>query len=165
MFFNSNKIIKHLSLTLTILIFSCHQEPQKEIDVRYKLTQSNDFSNIQYVKNYDGDTVTFNLPNCNRSIFCNNISVRIAKIDTAEIRSKNKCEKDLALFVKNLVGVALSNAKRIDLKDCQKGKYFRLICDVIFDQKNLSDILIKANLAYYYQDGRKENINWCNHQN
>jgi micrococcal nuclease len=158
-------ITKIITAISTILIFSCHQEPQKEIEVRYKLTQSNDFLNAQYVKNYDGDTVTFNLPNCNRSIFCNNISVRIAKIDTAEIRSKNKCEKDSALFAKNLVGVALSKAKRIDLKNCQKGKYFRLICDVIFDQKNLADILIKANLAYYYQGGKKENINWCKYQN
>lgn len=158
-------ITKIVTSILTILVFSCNQVNQAEVSGIYQFSESNDFTNSKYIKNYDGDTITFDLSNCNRSVFCNNISVRIANIDTAEIRSKNKCEKDLALVAKNLVATELSNAKRIDLKNCQKGKYFRLICDVFFDQKNLSDILIKENFAYHYDGRKKEAVDWCNFTN
>ena len=100
-------ITKIITSILTILVFSCNQLNQTEVSGIYQFSESNDFTNSKYIKNYDGDTVTFDLSNCNRLVFCNNILVRIANIDTPEIRSKNKCEKDLALFAKNLVATEL----------------------------------------------------------
>ena len=37
----------------------------------------------------------------------------------------------------------------------KRGKYFRITADVIADDKNLSDLLIKAGTAIRYDGGKK----------
>lgn len=49
-----------------------------------------DITNAQYLGNYDGDTVSFNIPNV-PDVFGKNISVRVYGIDTPEKKSKNLC--------------------------------------------------------------------------
>ena len=57
----------------------------------YSLAESyGDYQGAVYVRNYDGDTVTFNLPNLH-PIIGENISIRVNSIDTPEINGK--CEK------------------------------------------------------------------------
>ena len=50
-----------------------------------------DYQNPIYVRNYDGDTITFNLQNLH-PIIGEKISVRVNGIDTPEI--KGSCEKE-----------------------------------------------------------------------
>lgn len=59
------------------------------------------FSCVKYLKNYDGDTTTFEIPNVH-PLIGQNISVRVRGIDTPEIRTKDKCEKDKGRIAKNL---------------------------------------------------------------
>ena len=120
-----------------------------------------EFKCVKYVKNYDGDTIVFNIPNV-PSIIGDRISVRVRGIDTPEIRTKNKCEKNLGRTARKLVKSLLSKSKRIDLKNVQRGKYFRVVADVSIDGRNLKDILLKENLAYEYDGGTKKYLNWCN---
>ena len=49
----------------------------------------------------------------------------------------------------------LKTAKVIELRNIQRGKYFRIVADVYVDDKNLADILIKNNLALPYDGGTK----------
>ncbi len=112
------------------------------------------FKCVQYIKNYDGDTVTFNIPGAH-PLFGNNISIRVNGLDTPEIRTKNKCEKSKARIAKKLVQNQLRNAKKIDLINIKRGKYFRIVADIIYDGKNLKNIVLKNKLAYPYKGGRK----------
>jgi micrococcal nuclease len=49
-----------------------------------------DFEGAVYIRNYDGDTITFNLPSLH-PIIGEKISIRVNGIDTPEIRGN--CEK------------------------------------------------------------------------
>ena len=111
-----------------------------------------------YIKNYDGDTITVNIPNY-PAIIGKNISIRVNGIDTPELRTKSPKEKQLARTAKRIVKNLLKNAKVIELKNMQRGKYFRVVADVYYDGKKLADVLIKNNIAVEYDGGTKTK-NW-----
>jgi len=119
------------------------------------------FENVKFKKNYDGDTATFDIDSVH-PMLGKNAKIRVRGIDTPEIRGSDKCEKDLARAAKRLVKSELKNAKKVTLSNCGKGKYFRLVCDINYDGKNLKTILFKNKLAYSYEGGKKRKINWCN---
>ncbi len=108
---------------------------------------------------YDGDTFRINISSY-PDIIGKNISIRINGIDTPEIRGKCEKEKDLARKSKQLTVSTLRNAKKIELRNIQKGKYFRIVADVYVDNKSLADIQIKNKLAIKY-NGRTKIKNWC----
>ena len=111
-----------------------------------------------FIKNYDGDTITVNILDY-PPIVGKNISIRVNGIDTPELRTKSDKEKQLARTAKRLVNGLLKNAKTIELKNMQRGKYFRIVADVYYDGKNLGDILIKNKLAVEY-DGETKTKDW-----
>ncbi len=115
--------------------------------------------NVKYVKNYDGDTITFNISYLH-PIIGENISVRVNGIDTPEIKGRCEKEKIDARIVKTFVNSELKNAKTIDLVNINREKYFRILADVIYDGKNLKQELIKNGLAIEYNGGTKLK-NWC----
>ena len=51
------------------------------------------FRCVRYIKNYDADTITFEIPLVH-PLLGKNISIRVNGVDTPEIRTKNKCEKE-----------------------------------------------------------------------
>lgn len=118
------------------------------------------FNCVEYVKNYDADTITFNIPGVH-SIIGEKINIRVSGVDTPEIRTKNSCEKKLAKFAKKEVEKVLKGAKRIDLANIKRGKYFRIVADVIIDGKSLTEFLIKSKYAYIYDGGKKKSQDWC----
>ena len=144
-------------LIIIASIFFFVPQGSKIVDAKQKF---GDYEHAIYVRNYDGDTVTFNLPKLH-PIIGNKIAVRINGIDTPEIKGKCKKEKYNAQQAKNMVEELLKDAERIDLKNLQRGKYFRLVADIYADGENLADILIDAGMAVKY-DGGKKNARWCN---
>lgn len=118
------------------------------------------FQCVKYVKNYDADTVTFNIPNIH-PLIGEMVNIRVRGVDTPEIKTKNQCEKEKARHAKKLVENLFKNAKRIDLQNIERGKYFRIVADVILDGKSLSHYLLKNGLAVSYNGGTKQNIDWC----
>lgn len=124
----------------------------------------NTFRCVSYIKNYDGDTITFKIPNVH-PLFGNNIAIRVSGVDTPELRTKNKCEKKLGYQAKEVVENALRNAKHIELRNVKRGKYFRIVADVIADGKNVSDLLLQRKFAYRYDGGTKQKIDWCKNSN
>ncbi len=118
------------------------------------------FRCVKYVRNYDADTITFNIPNVH-PLIGNKIPVRVRSVDTPEIKGKLPCEKEAARTAKRLIENLLKNAKRIDLEKVGKDKYFRILADVVVDGKPLKEILLKNNLAYAYEGKAKQKLNWC----
>ena len=118
------------------------------------------FQCVKYVKNYDADTVTFNIPGLH-PLLGKKINIRVNGVDTPEIRTKNQCEKDKARTAKKLVANLFKYAKRIDLINIKRGKYFRVVADVLIDGKDLRHYLLKNGLAYSYDGGKKKKMNWC----
>ncbi|KHD87556.1 MAG: nuclease [Bdellovibrio sp. ArHS] len=118
------------------------------------------FRCVKVLKNYDGDTLTVNIPNV-PALIGKNISVRVLGIDTPEVKTKNRCEKEAGKIARNLVANTLKNAKTVELHNVQRDKYFRILADVIVDGRSLKDILLKNNLAYSYDGGTKKHPDWC----
>ena len=118
-----------------------------------------DYQGAIYLKNYDGDTIRFNLPGY-PPIAGKGIRVRVNGIDTPEIKGKCEKEKYNAQQAKQMVTDILNEAEQINLKNMERGKYFRIAADVIVDGENLADMLVEAGMAIRY-DGGKKNKNWC----
>ncbi len=118
-----------------------------------------DYEGAIYVRNYDGDTITFNLPGLH-PIIGEKISIRVNGIDTPEIRGKCEKEKYDAKQAKEMVTDILKDAEQIELKNMERGKYFRITADVYVDGESLGDMLIEAGVAVRY-DGGKKTHKWC----
>jgi len=88
-----------------------------------------------------------------------NMPIRLNGIDTPEIRGKCQYEKDLALKARDFVRNKLANAKEIKLTRLQRGKYFRVVADVMIDGVSLEQELLDNELAYKYTGGKKSS--WC----
>ena len=54
----------------------------------------------------------------------------------------------------------LKDAERIDLKNMERGKYFRIVANVYANGENLAEALVDAGMAVRY-DGGKKNARWC----
>ncbi|MDE3268819.1 MAG: thermonuclease family protein [Pseudomonadota bacterium] len=120
------------------------------------------FRCVQWVKNYDGDTITVNIPRVH-VVFGNKIKIRVKGIDTPEIRTKNSCEKKKGQAGQQFVERLCSKARRIDLTNVAgKDNFGRLLADVVCDGKSVAAELLKKQLAYRY-DGKKKpnNLDWC----
>ncbi|WII71532.1 thermonuclease family protein [Bdellovibrio sp. 22V] len=151
-------MFKHLGVSVCLLVFvSCFQAFGKEASCRH---DEKVFRCVEVVNNYDGDTLTVNIPHV-PALIGKNISVRVSGIDTPEIKTKNQCEKNAGRIARNLVSATLKKAKSVELHNVQRDKYFRILADVIVDGQSLKDILLKNNLAYAYDGGTKKHPDWC----
>ena len=122
-----------------------------------------DYQGALYLKNYDGDTIRFNLPGY-PPIAGKDIRVRVNGIDTPEIKGKCKKEKYEARQARDMVADILWGAEKITLRTIKSGKYFRIVADIIVDGENLADVLIEAGRAIKY-DGGKKTHKWCDSNN
>ena len=83
------------------------------------------------------------------------IPVRVLGVDAPEIRWKCQSEKIKAVEAKQFTVQALRSARTIELRNMQRGKYFRILADVYVDGKNLADGLIKSGHARAYDGGQR----------
>ena len=108
---------------------------------------------------YDGDTFRVNIAEY-PPLLGYRMGIRVNGIDTPEIRGKCLQEKALAHKAKQFTVARLRAAKRIELKNMKRGKYFRIVADVYVDGDNLGEMLINENLAVAYDGGHKGK-DWC----
>lgn len=123
----------------------------------------NTFRCVDFVSNYDGDTVRFNIPDVH-PLIGTNISVRVVGVDTPEKNGKLPCEKEKARIAHKFTENMLRKAKRIELRDVGKDKYFRILARVNVDGLDLGELLIKNKLALPYGGGTKPRTNWCEYK-
>ena len=107
---------------------------------------------------YDGDTITVTI-NDWPSLIGQAIAVRVAGVDAPEIRGECAAEKVLAREARAFTRKAVTGAKRVELRNLRRDKYFRVLADVCLDGKPLSDGLIREGLGRHYEGGRK--LGWC----
>ena len=121
-----------------------------------------DFNNVEYVRNYDGDTVTFNIHGVH-DLLGRNISIRVRGIDTPEIKGKCAKERELALGAKRFVQIVLEQLKpgRITLRNVDRGKYFRIVADIMIgEHTSLGQYMVEKGFAVIYNGGKKVH-DWC----
>lgn len=128
---------------------------------------SDRFNCVEFVRAKDGDTIVVDIPGVH-SYFGSKAEVRLYGIDTPEAKSKNDCEVRLSRIAKKLVESNLAHAKRIDLKliankngKMRKEKYGRMLADVLYDGKSLTDSLLAQSLGVRYEGKKKAKTNWC----
>jgi len=138
-------MIKYLFMILTILCI-------------FSVSYCADFKEVSFVRNYDGDTIVVNIKDVH-PLLGEEIAVRIAGIDTPEIKAGCEEEKKKALIAKEFVKKVCGASKRIELRDAGRDKYFRILASVYVDGLNLGDIMIREGMAVPYDGGTKPN--WC----
>lgn len=111
------------------------------------------FNKVSLASVYDGDTFKVYL-SCRYPIFCKAISVRVRGVDCPEMRGGTKETKTAAKAAKAFTKNLLKSGK-ILLRNCGRDKYFRLLCDVKVNGKNLAEELIKNGHAVLYDGGKK----------
>lgn len=108
------------------------------------------------VKVYDGDTFYINIKSIPK-IFGDTIPVRIYGIDTPELKTKDTTEKQLAIKARDTLTKLLTTAKKIELRNVERDKYFRILGDVyVNDTISVSKYMVSRGLAREYFGGTKE---------
>lgn len=116
------------------------------------------FAAVKLSRLIDGDTFSVDL-SCAHDVFCKDISVRVKNIDTPELRSKNPKEREAARKAKQFTKEFLE-AGQVDLLNCSRDKYFRLLCDVTVEGKDFATAILKTKLARPYNGGKKQKWNF-----
>ena len=135
---------------------------QKNTDVSYlkKINYDDTIPFVPYIvyakviKVYDGDTITVasKLPFIDSPIY--RFSVRLAGIDSPEIKGQSLTEKTLAIKSRDALH-KLIFGKIIELKNCGKEKYGRLLADIYYNNIHVNQWMINKKLAVVYDGGKK----------
>lgn len=112
------------------------------------------------IKVYDGDTLTiaFKLTGYNEDITYK-MNVRLNGIDTPELRTKNKDEKECAKKARDYLSNLVLH-KELSLKNCSYDKYGRLLADLYLDELHINQDMINNKYAVSYHGKTKEKVNW-----
>lgn len=128
---------------------------------KFCMHTDNSLNCVKYLHNFDGDTFTVDIPDIH-PFFGNSIAIRILGVNTAEIGSTDDCERKAALLARQRTQELLSKAKRIDLVEIKKDKYFRVLSRTMLDTTiDLGQILLNEKLAVPYDGGTKKKHDWC----
>lgn len=137
-----------LMLTCVLLLASCaHISASQQKDMA-------NFDNVSLISVYDGDTFYVDIPSCNIDVFCKHISVRVRGVDCPEMKGGTVETKARAKQAKEYSERFLKSGK-ILLYNCGRDKYFRLLCDVNVNKRNLAQELIKNGYGIPYDGGTK----------
>ena len=107
----------------------------------------------------DGDTVDIDI-DLGFGVWLHKERVRIYGIDTPESRTRDKEEKKYGLMAKEFVKqfVKGDSIMLTTQKYDAKGKFGRILGDIIVDNKSLSDTMIQEHHAVIYHGQSKEDI-------
>lgn len=155
------RFIRNMGYMLALYAAVCVASPYVFLAAKPRPGYDNAFRRVEYVANYDGDTITIDIGDV-APVFGKNIPVRVAHINTAELDSKDNCEKASAILAKDKVQSLLRAARRVDLVNVGRDKYFRLLADIIIEEDlNLGSYLLQEKLAVPYEGGTKPATDWC----
>jgi len=106
------------------------------------------------IKVYDGDTITIaaRLPFNGSPIY--RFSVRLAHIDSPEIKGESKMENRLAIVSRDALH-KLIFGKIIELKNNGKEKYGRLLADLYYNGLYVNQWMLDNKYAVMYDGGKK----------
>jgi micrococcal nuclease len=121
-------------------------------------TQSQEKSKI--IRLVDSDTFLISAPFIPKPLK-QQIPLRLSGVDGPGIKRWANCDKEAALGqkAKDYVQGLLDKSKKQEIKFIGMDKYNRILGDVYFDGKSVSELLIKNGYAKKYTGGKKES--WC----
>lgn len=103
---------------------------------------------------YDGDTLTVHIVGWPRLVG-ENMPVRIAGIDTPELRDPRPDIRALAVKARDHVAAICPSSAVAHLSNVRRGKYFRLVADVECEGVDVGSTLLELELAKPYDGGKK----------
>jgi len=114
---------------------------------------------INIVKVVDGDTVDVDI-DLGFGVWLKKQRVRLYGIDTPESRTRNKEEKKYGLLAKKFLTKCLKTDKPIILRTHkeEKGKFGRILGEIIIDKKNINTHMIESYHAVPYHGQSKYDI-------
>jgi endonuclease YncB( thermonuclease family) len=104
---------------------------------------------------YDGDTVKIVFPLTDKEperLFKWNC--RLINVDTPELRTKNKKEKEFGKKVRDMLREKILN-NVVNVKCLDFDKYGRLLVEIFYEGVSINQWLIDNNYAKVYQGGKK----------
>ena len=114
---------------------------------------------IRVIGVVDGDTLRAEMIGMPKPL--NKISIRIAGIDTPELKGLCDLEKEKAREVKNFLNKKFSTTSAVTLENLNWDKYGgRVLANVYFDGQDVSKMLINQGFATPYH-GKKKDSHWC----
>lgn len=151
---STNKTVKFWASVLATAVLIVLQQQGKPLSKTGDVEDGDMFKNVSVASVYDGDTFKINL-NCSFAVYCEKVPVRVRGVDCPEIKGKTEKEKRLAQKAKAFTKAFLEDGP-VTLTDCGRDKYFRLLCDITNNTgKDLAEELIRRNLGYAYDGGKK----------
>jgi endonuclease YncB( thermonuclease family) len=112
---------------------------------------------VRWLGCYDGDTCTFTLPGVPAALG-ERVKVRIANIDTPEIKARCPAEERGAIAAREAIVDLLRHAARIDLVLLGRDRYRRILARVLADGRDVGELLIARGLARPWEGHRRS---WC----
>lgn len=80
--------------------------------------------------------------------------MRLSGIDAPEMRGKSAEEKEMAHKAQEALSLKIMG-KDVFLKNIEKEKYGRLLCDVYLKKENISLWMVSSRYAVPYEGGKK----------
>tara|TARA_B100001123_G_C15324332_1_gene1029009 strand:+ start:3225 stop:3650 length:426 start_codon:yes stop_codon:yes gene_type:complete len=117
-----------------------------------ELTLENQSHVGKVVSVYDGDTVKIVFP-FHETLYKWNC--RLSRIDTPELRTRNKLEKIFGYNVRNKLREKILN-KVVTVKCGEFDKYGRLLTELYIDDESVNQWLIDNEYAFEYNGGTKK---------
>ena len=102
----------------------------------------------------DGDTIDVNV-DLGFTVWLSKQRIRLMGVDTWESRTRNLEVKAKGLLAKEFTKHMVSEAEEIILTSHGRGKYGRILGELICDGVNLNDALIENGHAVEYYGGTK----------
>lgn len=103
---------------------------------------------------YDGDTLHVDVLSW-PAIVGDNVGVRVAGIDTPELKDKRDEVRGKAFDARSVTVQLCEVGSQIELKRMRRDKYFRVVANVICQGKDLGAELLSLGLAKPYDGGTK----------
>lgn len=103
---------------------------------------------------YDGDTFRANI-NSLSPILGKNIAIRLANIDTPEIKDKCASTRVKAIQARDFLRHKIKMAEHIEIRNTMRGKYFRIVGTLFLDGVDIGQKMIQLKLAKPYKGKRK----------
>lgn len=147
-----------MALAIVLLFAACNTRPLHTSPLQ--LARESAFVAVTVHDCYDGDTCTVTLHDLALpAVFAERLPVRLAGIDTPEIRGRCPEEIRRAYLAREFLRARLARAVRIDLLNPERDKYFRLRANLSADGEDVSQSLLAAGLARPYTGSAR--TSWC----
>ena len=116
--------------------------------------QDNYIRKAKVLSVYDGDTMTL-LVDCGYYTL-RKITVRLLGVDTPEIRTKNKEEKERGIITRDWVrSMTLNEEVMVKSIKNGKGKFGRFLCEIYVGNICINKELVKRGMATSYWGGKR----------